>query len=268
MISATVGASARNSLADVKHVQNLLNRFNATIGFKPVLADGNCGAKTLTAIRNFQMIKLGIANPNGLMAPGGATITALEKFGDVPTLPMLSGASWWHANQAKYANSVRIEDLAPDFRAKVQYFINALREGGANVAISSTRRSRIRAYLMHVCWRIAANELPASGAPAETGCSIKWDHGDGAKSRAAAKEMRDLFGIVFEPSLTSRHIDGLAIDMNISWQGTIRVRDAGGATVFLSSPANGANPALHKIGASYGVFKLVSDLPHWSNDGV
>jgi hypothetical protein len=268
MISASVGASARNVLADVNHVQILLNRFNATLGFKPVLADGNCGAKTLTAIRNFQTIKLGIANPNGLMAPGGATITALEQFDDRPAPPVVSGAAWWHANQYKYLNSVRIEDLAPDFRAKVQFFISALREAGASVAIGSTRRSQIRAYLMHVCWRIAANELPASGAPTETGCTIKWDHGDGAKSRAAAKEMRDLFGIVFEPSLKSRHIDGLAIDMNISWQGTIRVRDAGGNMVFLSSPANGANPALHKIGASYGVFKLVSDLPHWSNDGV
>jgi hypothetical protein len=27
------------------------------------------------------------------------------------------------------------------------------------------------------------------------------------------------------------------------------------------------NPVLHKIGASYGVIKLLSDPPHWSSDG-
>jgi len=29
----------------------------------------------------------------------------------------------------------------------------------------------------------------------------------------------------------------------------------------------GSNPVLHTVGAYYGVFKLLSDPPHWSVDG-
>ena len=79
--------------------------------------------------------------------------------------------------------------------------------------------------------------------------------------------MVDLFGIVFQPSLTSRHIRGVAIDMTIDWAGTIRVANAAGNVISLSSPSDGTNTHLHGVGASYGVFKLVSDPPHWSDNG-
>ncbi len=267
IISQSVGAGAKNIKADVIAVQQLLNKFNATLSFQPVIADGNCGAKTLTSIRNFQTIKMGIANPNGLIMPGGPTIMALSAFSAQPDRSKLSGASWWHANQGKYMNSVRVADLAPDFQQRVLVFINAMKAAGASVAVNSTRRSKIRAYLMHYSWRLAANEIAAKDIPKEPGCDIIWDHGDGARSRQAAKEMRDLFGIVYEPSLTSRHISGNAIDMNIGWSGTIKVRNAAGQLIFLTTPANGNNTSLHKIGVGYGVYKLVSDAPHWSNDG-
>ncbi len=43
---------------------------------------------------------------------------------DVPPKPdHLSGAAWWHANQAKYPNSTKIEDLEPKFRAKSRHFL-------------------------------------------------------------------------------------------------------------------------------------------------
>ena len=79
--------------------------------------------------------------------------------------------------------------------------------------------------------------------------------------------MVDLFGIVFQPSLTSRHILGLAIDMTIDWAGAVKVRNAADNEVSLSSTSDGTNTALHGVGASYGVFKLVSDPPHWSDNG-
>ncbi len=88
-------------------------------------------------------------------------------------------------------------------------------------------------------------------------------------SRKAASEMAALFIIKFEPSLTSRHIEGRAIDMQISWTGKIVVKDASGNRAELAAPANGSeNQTLHQIGASYGVFKFLSDPPHWSSDGL
>jgi hypothetical protein len=34
-----------------------------------------------------------------------------------------------------------------------------------------------------------------------------------------------------------------------------------------SGPRDGSNPELIKVGATFGVMKLVSDPPHWSDDG-
>jgi hypothetical protein len=79
--------------------------------------------------------------------------------------------------------------------------------------------------------------------------------------------MVDEIGVVFQPSLNSQHIPGLAVDISIKWTGTIPVRAAGGAAVALSAPNDGSNPNLHRVGASYGVIKLLSDPPHWSIDG-
>ncbi|HQU42530.1 MAG TPA: hypothetical protein PK867_06940, partial [Pirellulales bacterium] len=89
----------------------------------------------------------------------------------------LSGAAWWHANQAKYPNSTSVDDLEPTFRAKVKEFLAALDKAGASVKISATRRSKQRAYLMHYSWKIAKGEISASKVPAESGVSIVWDHG-------------------------------------------------------------------------------------------
>src|SRR5262245_25718788 len=129
--------------------------------------------------------------------------------------PTLSGAKWWHANQAKYPNSRKVEDLADGFRENVQAFLDALKAAGANVTISSTRRSKERAYLMHWSWKLLRGEVVAKDIPAQAGVTIKWDHGDETKSRKAAQEMVDLFQIAYQPSLTSRHIEGKAIDMTI-----------------------------------------------------
>jgi hypothetical protein len=121
---------------------------------------------------------------------------------------------------------------------------------------------------MHFCWRLSRGEVLPSDIPLRPDCPIKWDHDNIAKSRAAATEMVNLFGLIFEPSLTSRHVEGKAIDMKISWAGNRIVKDANGNRVELEAPRDGSkNTALHAIGASYGVYKLISDPPHWSIDG-
>ncbi len=263
-IAQSVGLGGINNRSDVSIMQKLLNRHMAILGLPMLTTEGNIGPKTIAAIKAFQTRVLGVTDPNGRADPGGRTITALNQ----DPANTLSGAIWWHANQGRFANSASLDDLAPDFRDKAKRFITAMRVGGATVTITSTKRNKIRAYLMHYCWAISSGDIAASDVPPEAGCAIVWDHGDATKSRRAAQEMRALFGLVYEPSLKSRHIEGKAIDMVIGWTGTIKIKDANGKSSMLSSPGNGTNSALHKIGATYGVIKLLSDPPHWSSDGA
>jgi len=87
-------------------------------------------------------------------------------------------------------------------------------------------------------------------------------------------EMVDGFGLAVPPAstnppaLTSNHIAGKAVDMNITWIGTIKVKDKTGAEIQMTYNTDpNANTALHNVGATYGVKKLTTDAPHWSVDG-
>jgi hypothetical protein len=56
--------------------------------------------------------------------------------------------------------------------------------------------------------------------------------------------------------------------MTISWSRTLSIKKKDGTTVNIATqPRNGGNPQLVAVGAGYGVIKLVSDPPHWSDDG-
>jgi hypothetical protein len=267
-ISKSVGKGAQNEKADVRIVQTLLNNFTGILGLNMLTVDGFCGSDTIAVVETFQGLFMGFPVPDGKISAGGRTITALNGKTSAASADLLSGAAWWHAHQAKYLNSERLEDLEPDFRGKAKAFISAVRAGGARVTISSTRRNKTRAYLMHYSWRLSQGTIAARNVPPQLGCAIVWDHSDTAKSQAAAKDMRELFAIIFEPSLASRHIEGKAVDMTINWTGTFTLLDGQGKTVSVGAPNNGGdNSALHRIGASYGVIKLLSDKPHWSSDG-
>ena len=106
------------------------------------------------------------------------------------------------------------------------------------------------------------------------GVDIQWVHIDSdgnpdpTASVLAATQMVGGYGIVFKPALTSRHTEGMAIDMSISWQGNLAIRNAAGDPVVItSSPRNGSNSDLWSAGETYGVIKLSTDPPHWSSDG-
>lgn len=75
-ISASVGAGATNKAADVKLVQSLLIKKGYA-----VTADGDCGPKTIAAIKKFQQEKVGIAAPDGKIDPDGKTWNALNGTG-------------------------------------------------------------------------------------------------------------------------------------------------------------------------------------------
>jgi peptidoglycan hydrolase-like protein with peptidoglycan-binding domain len=269
-ITASVGADGVNRAADVRLVQQLLNRHMNALGLALLLVDDDAGPNVIEAIREYQRQVVGLANPDGRIDPGGRSWKALAA-GDALALPpdpgLLSGKAWWLTNQARFPNSAALADLASPFRENVTRFVAALKEAGATVSVSATRRHEGRARLMNACWRVAKGSLKAGDVPAIADCPIQWDHGSPAASRRGAQEMVDMFRIAFQPSLTSLHIKGRAIDMTISWTGTIRVKDAKGNVRPVGAPRNDANPVLHAIGATYGVRKLATDPPHWSDTG-
>ena len=171
--------------------------------------------------------------------------------------------------------------LESQFGNNVQRFINALDVAGIQVNISSTYWPRERAYLMHWAWLIANNRLKdddvgsISDIPVYPGVDIRWDYKNEALSRAAAREMLRVFEIgnnlKTAPSLTSRHIDRLAIDMNISWDGEKTIEDANGKLVSIRSKGSAAlNKRLIQLAETYGVVHFrpaIKDKTHWSIDG-
>ena len=185
-----------------------------------------------------------------------------------------SGKSWvtW-ANQ-NAVTSDKIEDLDTGFQANVKDFKAALEAAGANVDVTVTKRNAKRAYLFHWSWKIALGKCKASEATAMSGVDIQWDHGKEEDSKKGAQEIVDGFELAVPPSstnapaLTSNHIEGKAIDMNIAWTGTIKVKNKAGQEISLTFMVDpNANTALHTVGSTYGVKKLATDAPHWSSDG-
>jgi hypothetical protein len=168
----------------------------------------------------------------------------------------------------RFPTSRDIADLDPAFAGEVSAFLDALKAAGARVDISATYRPKERAYLMHWAWEISKGHVDPAKVSAMPGVAIRWDHGSLAKSRAAAREMAAAFGMAFTAALNSRHTEKRAIDMTISWGGTLSIKKKDGSTVAIANqPRNGGNSELVKVGAGYGVIKLVSDPPHWSDDG-
>jgi hypothetical protein len=185
-----------------------------------------------------------------------------------------SGSFWvgWANDHAK--NSTSVEDLVDPFRTNIKSFIQALVSAGANVQVSTTKRSGQRAYLFHWCWLIGLGKAKPSDAPAMAGVDIEWDHGDPQKSKDGAKKMIDGFGLavpplnINAPALNSNHITGRAIDMTVTWAGTINIKKKDGTTESVTfMPDVDKNTKLHSVGATYGVRKLATDAPHWSDDG-
>lgn len=153
-------------------------------------------------------------------------------------------------------------------------------KAGATVSIAATLRPKERAFLMHWCWMIANKKTSAKDVPTMEGVNINWQHTDSAgkysesASIAAAKAMVDGYGmqhLQVAPALNSRHTEGKAVDMKISWSGTLSITDSSGKTISIATaPRDGMNAELHAVGKNYGVIKYVGgdkDKPHWSDNG-
>jgi len=182
----------------------------------------------------------------------------------------LSGPAW----VSRFPTSRSVDDLAEPFRTNVRRFIAALQASGATVSVADTLRPPERAYLMHFSFAIAREDFDPALADSMPGVDIQWVHPDSptVPSRMAAKDAAELmvqgYQIAFKPVLTSRHTEALAIDMSISWTGTLVIARADARLLAITAtPRTGDNTLLHAVGASYGVIKLVRDPPHWSVDG-
>ncbi len=190
------------------------------------------------------------------------------------------------------------DKLDPGFKTKWDAFAKALKDAGADVNIASTLRSLGRAYMMHYCAMVASGQIKPWEVPdgirslgQDTGpVGIEWSHkqADGrvdlAKSKQAASAMKMLFQIAYPASLTSNHVQGKAIDVFITWPGTLKIKEKGtmkaGKDVagkehdIKTTPKHGGkkgepagNKELREVAATYGVIKMLTDAPHWSVDG-
>ena len=208
-----------------------------------------------------------------LPAPEPVRATPPGAFILAPARP--SGPEW----VAEFPGSASPTDCVEPFRSALKMFLKALAEAGAKATIASTFRPPQRAYLMHWCWKISKNLVDPKDVPLREDVPIQWVHvdaagkPDAAASRAAAQEMADKYRIVtqtYAPALKSRHTEGLAVDMAISWAGTLTIADKDGTKRSIGGePRDGMNPSLHACGKTYGVVKATfeGDPPHWSSDG-
>ncbi len=169
-----------------------------------------------------------------------------------------SGAQW----VSRFPGSASLDDLDPTFKAKVEKFIGAIKSAGGAVNIAATYRPRERAYLMHYSSKISRGEITADKVPAMDGVNIDWVHATDEESKKAASNMTKGYGIVYPPALISRHTERAAIDMTITGVVDKKIKNASGADVEIKKLSD-----LNAVGATYGVNKLVSDPPHWSDDG-
>lgn len=183
----------------------------------------------------------------------------------------LSGAQW----VGRFLGTKEISDLEPGFQAAVNNFLAALKQAGVpQPRITSTYRPPERCYLMHWSWRIVERNFDPHNVPPMDGVNIEWVHPTPEESFQAAKDMVDGYGIGeldTPPAPKSQHTARQAIDMFISWSGTIVITNASGAKVEIASmPRDQMNKDLHEVAASYGVIKYkggYADRPHWSTTG-
>lgn len=128
---------------------------------------------------------------------------------------------------------------------------------------------------MHWSYRLYKGEVKAKDIPNANGVLIEWVHPTEADSVKAAEDMcrgYDIHNLGTHPALHSQHEVRLAVDVTISWSGTLSIANQDGVTTEItSSPRTGMNRDLAEVGATYGVIKYNrtgTDKPHWSSTGA
>lgn len=209
-----------------------------------------------------------------------------------PTGTTLSDVSW----TKQFPGSKSLSDLQVPFRKSATQFVAALSNAHANINITATFRPVQRAWLMHYSYDIVSLDpnyhIDPRKVPSIAGIPICWVHTktdgtyDQKASVAAALAMVNAYGIspfskkhplLVPPSLTSNHTHGWAMDMSVSWSGTLTISNASGVLIKITStPRTSMNMQLWQVAASYGVYHYGTDQStsppskdalHWSIDG-
>lgn len=182
-----------------------------------------------------------------------------------------SGAEWVGiANSSGWSNTTDFSALDTTWGPKAQTFVEGLRASGASVTVTAGLRHPKRAALMHYAWSVAnGGSVEAANADCRArGISIDWDHGSASKSKAAANALKNAFGLAHDASLTSNHIKGLAVDLQISnVPGSLTV----GGKQYRAGKRSGGQMDESKvdhIGRDLGVVWFgAGDWVHWSVNG-
>ncbi|RYX95834.1 MAG: hypothetical protein EOO28_10530 [Comamonadaceae bacterium] len=210
----------------------------------------------------------------------------------------LSGSQWVD----RFNGSSLESDLVDPFRTNLGNFIAAMRAAGMKVKINATYRPDKRAFLMHFSGKVANGAIAPKDVPTYAAhkvttriapqdmdeyainFDIEWQHSDLAKSLSAAADMQKGYKAVFPPAYPSKHTARQAVDMWITWTATavekpiphfeITVKNADLEDVIISTNIKNvdhdtaaSNAVLHAVGLGFGIRKLLSDKPHWSDDG-
>ena len=127
---------------------------------------------------------------------------------------------------------------------------------------------------MHWAWRIVEESFDPRRVPELNGMRIAWWHGDIHASQDAARAMIEAYGIEdlkAAPPVDSPHVRGDGVDMSVSWDGIIPIRDAGGIEHVITSDAmDGVNEELVAVAETYGLLyggNFHDTWLHWSADG-
>ena len=170
----------------------------------------------------------------------------------------LSGPKW----ASRFPGSQSLDDLNQDFGPHARSFVDAIHDAGGGTRISATYRPRERAYLMHYSYLVGNGDVQPKDVPGMDGVNIDWVHDTDKESVQAAAALAKAFDIVYAPALISRHTEGAAVDMTITGIIGKDMVNGAGKTVRINNKSD-----LNGVGSSYGVYKLNSDPPHWSDDG-
>ena len=240
------------------------------------------------------------ASPEAAGAPAAGSSPEKPPAAGAPAAPKtddaeakrLSGKHWKEIADKNWPNSTEIEKLSEAFKPKVQAFLKVLDDNKVTYEIQTTFRPGGRSYLFKYCLDVAAGKTKPSEVPKETGVDINWDHGDDAKSKAAADEMAKAFRLVGVAAHPTRHTTGDAIDLKLGFGKLAKNKDGVpiltykvgdkevtreieiddeariGETAAGKTIANIEGRELSKAGDDFGLKRMIdNDIVHWSSDG-
>lgn len=250
-LSGSVGKGGTNNEADVRRVQELLNKKGATLG-----VDGKIGANTISTIRAFQSANS--IPPDGLISPGrntwkkltgnGNNITSsTDNNNDAPTPPQPTGSYSYH-NHPNW-QKVRLE-YQPGSRTAHKLNPTAERllrsvtaEAGLDyVLVTSTKRTFTdQAYI--TLTQVSRNEAFKWYGYAASDQARYYRHkkelADGRNPEEVYREYGEYIRR-FAGEKASNHIPGYAIDVSMSGLSTfnagakrlVPIKGSGVRTVF------------------------------------